>query len=145
MAIGKKIVLVVEDDREMAAIIQEVLLRENYDVLTAENGKEALALMQIHPANVIIADWKAPVCNGMRLIDKVRASFPQTKVIMITAFGEVDIYLEAMNRGAFEFLSKPLNINELKTLVDRAVGEVEPQLPGASWPRPAPPPASPNM
>ncbi|MBM3335905.1 response regulator, partial [Candidatus Sumerlaeota bacterium] len=109
MAVGKKVVLVVEDDREMAAIMQKVLLCENYDVVTADNGEEAFALMQTRQASVVVTDWKMPVCNGMRLIDKVRASFPQTKVIMITAFGEVDTYLEAMNRGAFEFLSKPLN------------------------------------
>jgi len=120
MATEKKTVLVVDDDREMTAIIQKVLMRENYEVLTAENGEEALALMQTRYAHVVIADWKMPSCDGMRLIENIRQNSPQTEVIMITAFGEVDDYLEAMNRGAYEFLSKPLNIDELKALVFRA-------------------------
>ena len=121
-----KTVLVVDDDPEMTSIIQKVLVREEYEVLTAENGEEAMSVLQSHPAQVVIADWKMPVCDGMRLIERIRRQGPQTKVIMITAFGEVDDYLEAMNRGAFEFLSKPLNIDELKALVRRALSAVEP-------------------
>ncbi len=119
-------VLVVDDDNEMTSIIQKVLLRERYHVLTAENGDEALAVMERHPVQVVVADWKMPCCDGMRLIEIARERFPQTKVIMITAFGEVNDYLEAMNRGAFEFLSKPLSIDELKALVGRAAAEVRP-------------------
>lgn len=119
-------VLVVDDDPEMTSIIQKVLVRETYGVLTAANGEEAMEVLKTHPAQVVIADWKMPVCDGMHLIEQVRDTHPQTKVIMITAFGEVDDYLEAMNRGAFEFLSKPLNIDELKALVDRASATVEP-------------------
>jgi len=126
MAAGKRTVLVVDDDREMTAIIQKILLRENYEVMTAENGKEALTLMQRRPAHVVIADLKMPECDGMHLIEVMRQDFPKTKVIMITAFGEMNDYLGAMNRGAFEFLSKPLNIDELKTLVTRAM-ETTPQ------------------
>jgi len=121
MATEKKRVLVVDDDREMTAILRKVLVRENYEVLTAENGEEALAVMQARPVPVVIADWKMPTCDGIRLIDLVKRNFPKTRVIMITAFGEVDTYMEAMNRGAFEFLSKPLNIDELKNLVNRAM------------------------
>ncbi len=119
-------VLVVDDDNEMTSIIQKVLVRERYHVLTAENGDEALAVMERHPVHVVVADWKMPSCDGMRLIEITRERFPQTKVIMITAFGEVNDYLDAMNRGAFEFLSKPLSIDELKALVGRAAAEISP-------------------
>jgi len=121
MAVSKRTVLVVDDDREMTAIIRKILVRENYEVMTAENGKEALALMHHKPAHVVIADLKMPECDGMHLIEVMRQEFPRTKVIMITAIGEMDDYLGAMNRGAFEFLSKPLNIDELKMLVTRAM------------------------
>jgi DNA-binding NtrC family response regulator len=127
MKTDKKTVLVVDDDREMTCILQKVLVRENYDVLTAENGEEAMALMKNRPAHVVIADWKMPVCDGMRLIEILRKGFPHTRIIMITAFGEVDAYIDAMSRGAFEFLSKPLNIDELKALVGRAVAPDEPR------------------
>jgi len=121
MATGKRAVLVVDDDREMTAIIQKILVRESYEVLTAENGEDAVAILRTRPIPVVIADWRMPKCDGMRLIDIVKRDFPQTRLIMITAFGEVDTYIEAMNRGAFEFLSKPLNIDELKSLVARAM------------------------
>ena len=114
-------ILVVDDDREMTAIISKVLSREKYQVLTAENGEEAFQLAAEHEPPVVIADWKMPECDGMRLIGRLQESYPKIKVIMITAFGEVDEYLEAMNRGAFEFLPKPLDIDELKSLVGRAV------------------------
>jgi DNA-binding NtrC family response regulator len=117
----KGTVLVVDDDREMTAIIQKVLVKETYEVLTAENGEEALRVMQKTPVDVIVADWKMPVCDGMHLLEIVQKDFPQASLIMITGFGEVDDYLEAMNRGAFEFLSKPLNIDELKDTVSRAL------------------------
>jgi len=116
----KATVLVVDDDGEMTSIIKKILTREGYEVYTAENGGEALELMRRYPMRVVIADWKMPVLDGMKLIDIVQSDFPESKIIMITAFGEMDQYLEAMNRGAFEFLAKPLNINELKSLVARA-------------------------
>jgi DNA-binding NtrC family response regulator len=123
---AKNTVLVVDDDREMTSILQKVLVRENYEVLTAENGEEAMAVLKTRPVRVVIADWKMPVCDGMRLIDLLKKGRPQVRIIMITAFGEVDTYIEAMSRGAFEFLSKPLNIDELKNLVGRAVAADEP-------------------
>ncbi len=119
-------VLVVDDDPEMSTIIQKVLLRENYEVRTASNGQEALDAMREQPADVIVADWKMPVLDGMKLIEHVNEEFPDTKIIMITAFGEVDDYLEAMTRGAFEFLPKPLDIGELKAIVNRAMSTEKP-------------------
>jgi len=121
MASAKRTIVVADDDREMTSIIQKVLLRESYEVLTAENGEEVLAILQSRPVHVVIADWKMPACDGIRLIELLHQKHPNTKVIMITAFGEMSTYLDAMNRGAFEFLSKPLNIDELKTLVSRAI------------------------
>ena len=114
-------VLVVDDDPEMSAIIQKVLAREHYEVRTASNGQEALDAMREQPVDVVVADWKMPVLDGMKLIGHVSEEFPDTKIIMITAFGEVDDYLEAMTRGAFEFLPKPLDIGELKSIVNRAM------------------------
>lgn len=122
---GKKRVLVVDDDREMTAIIQKVLHCEEYEIITAEDGDEAMAIVESRPPDVVIADWKMPRCDGMELIELIHENFPQTKVIMITAFGDVDDYLEAMDRGAFEFLAKPLKIDELKGLVSRALAEQE--------------------
>jgi len=120
---ARRTVLVVDDDREMSSIIQKVLTREHYDVRTAEDGEEALQAMRKRPADIVVADWKMPVLDGMRLIELVKREFPRAKVIMITAFGEVDEYLEAMTRGAYEFLPKPLDIGELKALVNRAAEE----------------------
>lgn len=121
----QKRILVVDDDREMTTILQKILSASDCEIMTAEDGEEALNVMKQRSAAVVIADWKMPKCDGMQLIERIQQNHPQTKVIMITAFGDVDEYLEAMNRGAFEFLPKPLDIDELKGLVSRALTELE--------------------
>jgi len=118
-----KSILVVEDDAPMRGLLKKVLEKNDYQVLEAEEGGQALKFLQENPAlSLVITDIKMPEMNGMSLLEEIVKSYPHLKVILITAFGEVDQYLEAMNVGAFEYLNKPFRNQQLLDVVKRAIG-----------------------
>jgi len=114
-------ILVVEDDPPMRDLLRKILEKHHYEVVEANDGEQALATLKSTPdIALIITDIKMPRKNGMILLDEVGKSYPKVKVILITAFGEVEQYLEAMNAGAFEYLNKPFKNQQLLDLVKRA-------------------------
>ncbi len=120
--VKSKTILVVEDDTMMRELLRKVLEKDNYRVIEATDGKEALARLKKHrTVSLLISDIKMPKKNGMSLLEEVVNSFPHIKVILITAFGEVEQYLNAMNIGAFEYLNKPFKNQELLDVVKRAL------------------------
>mgnify|MGYP001559091717 FL=1 len=95
-----------------------------YSVLSAADGIEALKLIKENKFQLVITDLKMPGMNGMELIHEVRKLSPDTKVVVITAHGEWNTYLEAMERGAFAYLNKPINKDELFYAVKKALKNV---------------------
>jgi len=121
--IESKSILVVEDDAAMRGLLKKVLKKNDYHVLEAEEGEQALKSLQENPAlTLVITDIKMPEKDGMCLLEEIVNSYPHIKVILITAFGEVEQYLEAMNIGAFEYLNKPFRNQQLLDVVKRAIG-----------------------
>ena len=115
-------ILIVEDDSPMRGLLRKVLEKNSYTVIEAEDGEQALSLLKENPdISLVITDIKMPKKDGMTLLEEAASSFPQVKIIMITAFGEVEQYLEAMNIGAFEYLNKPFRNQELLDVVSRAL------------------------
>lgn len=115
-------ILVVEDDSSMRELLSRILEKNNYRVMEAEDGEQALVVLQQNPEiSLVITDIRIPKRDGMNLLSVVVQSYPGVKVILITAFGEVDQYLEAMNVGAFEYLNKPFRNQQLLDLVKRAL------------------------
>ncbi|MBN1901009.1 response regulator [Candidatus Sumerlaeota bacterium] len=116
------LILVVEDDPSMRDLLRMILEKNEYRVLESEDGEQALSLVQERPEiRLVISDIKIPGKDGMNLLSEVVASYPGVKVILITAFGEVEQYLEAMNVGAFEYLNKPFRNQQLLDLVKSAL------------------------
>jgi two-component system response regulator (stage 0 sporulation protein F) len=117
------LILVVEDDSSMRDLLKRILGKNDYRVIEAEDGEQALSLLKENPEIcLIISDIRIPKRDGMNLLGEVVRSYPGIKVILITAFGEVEQYLEAMNVGAFEYLNKPFRNQQLLDLVKRALG-----------------------
>jgi DNA-binding NtrC family response regulator len=117
------VILVVEDDSSMRELLRRILEKNDYCVVEAEDGEQALFILQETPEIcLIITDIRIPKRDGMNLLSAVVHSYPGVKVILITAFGEVEQYLEAMNVGAFEYLNKPFRNQQLLDLVKRALG-----------------------
>jgi DNA-binding NtrC family response regulator len=115
----QKRILVVDDEENTRLALTRLLAREGYDVKTAANGSEALSQIRNQPVELIITDLNMPVMNGLTFLRELNREQPASNVIMITAYGEVESYLEALNLGAFEYLNKPVKLDELKKLMHK--------------------------
>ncbi len=114
-----KRILVVDDEENTRIALTRLLSREGYEVQTAANGLEALNALRRNPAELIITDLNMPEMNGLAFLRELNREYPASNVIMITAFGEVESYLEALNLGAFEYLNKPLRLEELRKVMGK--------------------------
>lgn len=112
------------DDEENARIaLSKILTREGYEVASASNGYEALNYLRGKEVELIITDINMPEMNGMSFLRELNRSHPASNVIMITAYGEVESYIEAMNLGAFEYINKPLKVDDLKKIITKIFKE----------------------
>ena len=114
-------VLVVDDERALCAGIQEALQREGYRVDAAPDGARALALLGERPYHVIISDVRMPQLDGMRLLQETRMRSRDTQFILMTAYGTVESAVEAMKAGAYDYLTKPVDLKRLRALVAKAL------------------------
>jgi two-component system response regulator AtoC len=115
-----KRVLIADDELNMRRVLEAILRREGYDVITAANGVEALAGMsrQVH---TVITDLKMPGLDGMGLLRKLSADYPDVPVVMITAHGSVENAVEAVKLGAFDYLEKPFEQEQIRQVVAKAI------------------------
>lgn len=114
-------VLVADDDESLRRITQLQLQEAGYHVITASGGAEALELLAAEEPALLVTDLKMPGMSGMDLLKKVRQFSPQTMVLMITAFGTVETAVEAMKAGAYDYITKPIDCEELLLAVGRAM------------------------
>jgi two-component system, response regulator, stage 0 sporulation protein F len=112
-----KRILVVDDEENARIALSKILTREGYDVASAGNGYEALNYLRGKDVELIITDMNMPEMNGMAFLRELNHSHPASNVIMITAYGEVESYIEAMNLGAFEYINKPVKFEELNKII----------------------------
>lgn len=118
-----KKVLIVDDETNMCSIIRDILVEDGYEVMVAGNGREALGVVQKTVPDLIITDINMPCMSGLDLLREVKNLHPQIQFIIMTAFGELETYLKAMNNGAFDYITKPLNIEMLKIMVAKILGQ----------------------
>lgn len=113
-------VLIVDDEKHTREGLQQALA-ENYDVTVAASADEAFNLMQSQPFDIIITDLRMPGKSGLKIIDQALALPTKPAVLMMTAYGTIETAVEAMKRGAVDFLTKPVNIERLEVLIQRAL------------------------
>lgn len=114
-----KRILIVEDEENTRYALSRLLVREGFLVDSVSNGCEALNFLRRQSVNLIVTDIKMPQMDGITFLRELNKSFPKSNVIMITAYGGVESYLEAMNLGAFEYINKPIQIEELKMMMNK--------------------------
>ena len=114
-------ILVVDDDPEMRALLVDVLRNEGYDVGEAKDGTAAVIALRTRPFDLILMDKNMPGPSGLDLLPGFRRVCPQSPIIMMTAFGDVPSYMEAIEKGAVEFLFKPFRMEELKAAIAKAL------------------------
>lgn len=118
---GRARVLVVDDEREMRALLVDVLSEKGYKVEEAKNGAEALIRLRARSFAAIVLEKNMPGLSGLDLLPGLRTICPETPVIPITAFGDVSTYVDAIERGAFEYIFKPFRMEELVRVLQRAL------------------------
>jgi DNA-binding NtrC family response regulator len=114
-------VLVVDDDPDMRALLTDVLSDEGYAVEQVANGAEALIRLRTESFAAIVLDKNMPGLSGLDLLPGLRTICPETPIIMITAFGDVATYVDAMEKGAFTYIFKPFRMEELLQVLQRAL------------------------
>ena len=114
-------VLVIEDDDNLRQVIQIQLEREGYDTRTAASAEEAIAMLEKSSHHLVLTDLNLPGISGIDLLKRVRLEYPETAVIVMTAFGTVQTAVEAMKAGAYDYITKPIHPYELAALVKRSI------------------------
>ena len=114
-------ILVVDDEARMAAVISAALERAGYECETANDGESALAALDARGADALVTDWKMPGMDGLELLRRARERRPGLPVILLTAHGTVPTAVAAMREGAFDYVIKPFDNDELRACVARAV------------------------
>jgi len=114
-------ILVVDDDAGLRRVMQIQLEEAGHEVLTASDGAQALAAVEDSVPSLVITDFKMPGLNGLELLKRLHSVQPDLTVIIITAFGSIQTAVEAMRTGAYDYLTKPIDYDELLRTVDRAL------------------------
>jgi two-component system response regulator HydG len=113
-------VLVVEDDTENRTAISKVLEGADYRVLQADNGQQALDLLEEENVDIVVTDLRLPIMDGVELLKRAKAVDQEIEVIMITGHGTVEIAVEAIKEGAYDFITKPVKKAQLLRAVEKA-------------------------
>lgn len=114
-------ILIVDDEPNYQIVLSEVLADEGYETLTADNGQQAMVLVNSNDIDLVITDMQMPGMDGFALLEAIKAKEKALPVIMITAYGEVEKAVRAMQLGAFNYLTKPFNNDELLACAGKAI------------------------
>ncbi|MCP4178585.1 MAG: response regulator [bacterium] len=117
-----KTVLCVDDEPVILNSLKRLLRKENYDILTAKSGKEALTLLEEHSIDLVISDHRMPEMTGVDLLKKVKELYPGTIRIILSGYADFENVVEAINDGEiYKFCSKPWENSELKTTISKSL------------------------
>ena len=114
-------ILVVDDEKNYLVVLEALLGSEGYEIVTALDAKKAIATAGEADLDLIITDMKMPGMTGMELLEKIKSIKPELPVIMMTAFGTIEMAVEAMRKGAYDYIQKPFENEQLKLTVKKAL------------------------
>jgi len=114
-------ILVVDDERVIREILAEFLTLEGFSVNTVDDGEKALTELRLHPYDLVITDLKMPRISGLQLLEKIEAERLGVQTVLMTGFGTVETAIEAMKRGAYDYLLKPFKVEDVIHVVERAL------------------------
>jgi len=114
-------ILIVDDEPSMRELLEIVLRREGHEVFTAPNGRGAIEVLEREPIDLLISDIKMPDMSGVEVLKAGKALDPDLVGIMVTAYASIENAVEAMHLGAYDYISKPFNVDELKLRIRKAL------------------------
>jgi len=118
---NKEIILVVEDEDIARKNLEHILVKTGYEVISVNNGKKAIDLLQSTNIDLVITDLRMEQVDGMQVLRKTKELQPYTEVIMITGYATVDSSVEAMHQGAYYYIAKPYKIGEVRKIANEAL------------------------
>ncbi|QJD86210.1 response regulator [Cohnella herbarum] len=119
----KKRLLIVDDQVGIRILLLEVFATEGYDTFQAANGRTALEIVRNHRPDLVLLDMKIPGMDGLEILKQIKEYDRGIKVIMMTAYGELDMIKEATDLGALMHFTKPFDIDEMRLAVNMQMGE----------------------
>ncbi len=122
---SEKTILVVDDDLSILTVLERALIRDGYNVLTADDGKSALDILERNVVNLVITDVHMPHLSGTDLLAEINQSFGSVPVILITGKPTVDLAVECMKIGARDYISKPFSISKIEATIERVLNSVK--------------------
>lgn len=119
----EQVILIVDDEEGLREGLSKLLEDEGYAVKCAEDGEKALEIVRSTHIDLMLTDMRMPGMSGIELLKQVRKIREEIGVIILTGYGEIESYIEAMNFGAMEYVSKPFKVNELKFIVSKILNQ----------------------
>src|SRR6266481_1197535 len=114
--------LVVDDEKNIRDALGRFLGSREHEIAIAESGREALAIMERDGRfDLVLSDWRMAEMNGLELLNEIKAKFPTTIVILMTAYGTIQNAVAAMKAGAYDYVTKPFSLDQIQHAVDRAL------------------------
>ena len=114
-------VLVVDDERAMCEFLKVLLEKQGHGVIAANDGEQALKMVEQQPPDLVISDVRMPKVDGIGLLAGIRERHPDLPVILITAYASSDSTIQAMRLGADDYITKPFRIDEIRLVVEKAL------------------------
>jgi len=134
-------IIIIDDEASILKLMGQVCSRMGHSVSLYQTGREGMAAMESEKPELLIVDLRIPDMNGLQIIQDCRARYPQTEVVMVTGYGSVETAVEAMKLGAFDYLTKPFELDDLQRTINRAMqktgGGAGASTNGAAKPEPA--------
>jgi adenylate cyclase len=122
-------ILVADDESDLEILIKQKfrqkIREQQYEFIFAANGADALAKIQLHPdIEIVLSDINMPEMDGLTLLSRLNETNPLIKSVIVSAYGDMDNIRTAMNRGAFDFITKPINFEDLSLTMEKTIKQV---------------------
>jgi DNA-binding NtrC family response regulator len=117
----KTVILIIDDDQNQRKTLTDIIAAKGYQTLVAADGAAGLAVLQENPVNLVLTDLGLPDISGIDILSEVKSLYPDIQVLILTGIATVDSAVEATNLGAFSYLRKPYDIDQLLLQIQRAI------------------------
>ncbi|MCW8823873.1 MAG: sigma-54 dependent transcriptional regulator, partial [Ignavibacteriaceae bacterium] len=114
-------ILVIDDEAAQRDVLTGYLKKKGYKIFSASSGKEGVEIAGRSPVDIILSDFKMPDLNGIEVLEQVKKINPKISFVVVTAYGTVENAVKAMRLGAFDYISKPVDLDELDLMIDRII------------------------
>lgn len=118
-------ILIIDDDPNLRKTLADIMRLKGYETVSAANGTDALTLLRENPVNLALIDIGLPDISGVEVLKKIKIDYPSTEVIILTGNATLDSAIEAANSGAFSYLVKPYDIEQLMLNIRRAIEKLQ--------------------